>query len=62
LSMNGLHYPMPTTRKLPPLTPAEAMERAEKLMRHDYQLFGNVEARRVIHGLLAKIEELQCLK
>jgi len=37
--MNGLHYPMPTTRKLPPLTTAEAMERAEKLMRYDYQNF-----------------------
>lgn len=57
--MNGLHYPVPTTRKLPPLTPAEAMERAEALMRHDYQTFGAVEARRVIAGLLQKIKEIQ---
>lgn len=57
--MDFLHYPMATTRKLPPLTPAEAMERAEKLMRHDYQTFGTVEARRVIAGLLQKIKELQ---
>ena len=50
---------MPTTRKLEPLTPAEAIERAEKLMKNDYQTFGTVEARRVIAGLLAKIKELQ---
>ena len=57
--MSAIHYPMPTTRQLPPLTTAEAIERAEKLMKNDYQTFGTVEARRVIAGLLAKIKELQ---
>ena len=60
--MNGLHYPMPVKNPLPPLTPQEAMQRAEALMRNDYQTFGTVEARRVIAGLLDKIEELQCFK
>ena len=59
MSMDFIHYPAPTTRKLEPLTPAEAVQRAEALMRHDYQNFGTVEARRVIAGLLAKIKELQ---
>lgn len=57
--MNGLHYPAPVKKPLPPLTTQEAMQRAEALMRHDYQTFGTVEARRVIAGLLQKIKELQ---
>ena len=57
--MDFLQYPAPVKRPLPPLTTAEAIERAEKLMKNDYQTFGTVEARRVIAGLLAKIQELQ---
>ena len=60
--MDFIHYPVPTSRKLPPLTTEEAVKRARGLMNHDYQVFGNVEARRVIAGLLDKIEELQCFK
>jgi hypothetical protein len=57
--MGGIHYPVPVKCPWPPLTTDEAIKRARGLMRHDYQVFGNVEARRVIHGLLLKIEELQ---
>jgi len=57
--MEAIHYPVPATRKLKPLTPEEAMRRARGLMNHDYQTFGTVEARRVIAGLLAKIEEMK---
>ena len=57
--MEAIHYPAPVKRPLPPLTTEEAVKRARGLMNHDYQTFGTVEARRVIHGLLLKIEELQ---
>jgi len=57
--MDFIHYPVPATRKLEPLTPDEAVKRARGLMNHDYQTFGTVEARRVIAGLLAKIEEMK---
>lgn len=56
--MEALHYPAPTKRKIEPLTPVEAYERACGLMKRDYQTFGEVEARRVIAGLLAAIDAL----
>lgn len=43
---------------LPPLTPVEAYERACGLKNHQYRSFGEVEARRVILGLLECIEAL----
>lgn len=51
-------HPVAKTRPLPPLTEAEAYERACKLIKNDYQSFGEVEARRVIDGLLRGMDAL----